>query len=413
MTIKALRLNTDLNDSTLILADGTIWSHAATLGNYVYEGRPMTIDREKVENFIRVFKAGYPRKVCVDYEHGSTNGATEAGQPVPSAGQVMELAGVFSADDFTGELKKTAEQLCAKLPEKRELGDSRNMGLWMRWRPTPRALRMINEREYTELSVTFFENYIDNKTGAGQGPALVAVALTNLPFLDEMLPVAASRGDGGSPTASGQEPSTMADNKPNMLQRLGAILGKPFVSEDAAADAAEAHISTLTRQRDEAVSFKAVAAEVGETDPAKAVEKVRELKKKAKDADDAVEASRKTAIQATADGILQKHENRLTPDTKKYFGAQLRAELEKGVEAGKTETEKVIGALPVITALSGRQSSADSGKDAPTDMDSRINERALSLLSENAELKSLNEKDPSKAFKRAISMARSELHAAK
>jgi hypothetical protein len=53
-----------------VLSDGTLWTHAATLGTRYKQGF-FTIDKATIENFIKVFKTGYPQKVCVDYEHSS------------------------------------------------------------------------------------------------------------------------------------------------------------------------------------------------------------------------------------------------------------------------------------------------------------------------------------------------------
>jgi hypothetical protein len=93
---------------SLVMADGTIWSHAATLGTR-FKGDAFSIDRDVVENFVKVFTSGYPRKVPVDYEHASTTDDPEvrklrAKGEVPKAGDVAELRGVFSAADFTGDL---------------------------------------------------------------------------------------------------------------------------------------------------------------------------------------------------------------------------------------------------------------------------------------------------------------------
>jgi hypothetical protein len=141
-----------------------------------------------------VFTNGYPKKVPVDYEHASTTDDPEvrklrAQGLVPKAGDVVELRGVFSSEDFTGDLKSAAEKLSAQA--QRPLDDPRNLGLWMRWKPTSRALNAIKAGEYTELSIAFDEDLPRNTDGAGQGPGLWAVALLNTPFLDDMLPVAA------------------------------------------------------------------------------------------------------------------------------------------------------------------------------------------------------------------------------
>src|SRR4051812_43542822 len=164
MPNKAIHLAVDLLFDAPVMSDGTLWSHAATLGTRI-KGSSFTIDHTTIDNFIRVFKTGYPQKIVVDYEHGTFNGATDAGQPVPAAGQVKELKGVYSATDLTGDLLATAKKLCEKVG--RPLDDPRNFGLWMRWLPTARALQMVTQREYTELSIAFFNDLPHNVTGEG------------------------------------------------------------------------------------------------------------------------------------------------------------------------------------------------------------------------------------------------------
>jgi phage I-like protein len=398
-------LTGELNPESVVRADGTMWSHAATLGTRI-KNTTFTIDRLTVENFVRVFTAGYPQKVPVDYDHGTTNGATDAGQPVPKAGDVLEMKGVYETKGFTGDLLEAVTKLGEKAG--RSLEDPRNLGLWIRWRPTPRALRMITDREYSEMSITFFDNLAHNVTGADQGPTIIAIALTNLPFLDDMLPVAANRNGGRETTTPPKEETRM--NK--FFNALSAAFGKPVGTEDEA----ESALATTLKQRDDQIvelrQHKAfsdvVAGEIGETDPIKAVAKIREMKQNVSTATADKERATLTANETARDAILAKHEKKLTVPLKAYFGEQLLSELKAGKKPGETETEKALAGLPDNISLT-RQSSTDTGNDAPTDRDSLINERANALMAERPELVKMAEKDEAKAFKRAIQLASSEI----
>ncbi|MDP9203649.1 MAG: phage protease, partial [Gemmatimonadota bacterium] len=363
---RPIRLAVDLQFDAPVLSDGSLWSHAATMGTRIKRSE-FTIDKSVIENFIQVFRTGYPQKICVDYEHGTMNGATDTGQPVPAAGQVMELKGVYAASDFSGDLKTAAEKIAAKVG--RSLDDPRNFGLWMRWRPTARALQMVTAREYTELSIAFAEDMEHNTTGAPQGPTILSVALTNTPFLDDMLPVAATRRDGDPPHDSLHMEHQIMPNA-TLLQRAAAFFGKAFSSEEEVQAAAEERINSLTRENDTLKPHKAfsdaVSSEVGESDPTKAATKIRELKAVAVAAQKAQEEEKEKAVGSEADKILLKHEKRLSPAQKDYFRPQLVTELKAGTKSGETKTEKVIESFPENKAL-GRTSASDGGKDAPTD----------------------------------------------
>jgi phage I-like protein len=399
----------DLMSDTVMLGDGTMWSHAATLGTRI-KGTAFTIDKATIENCIRVFRTGYPQKICVDYEHGTINGAADLGQPVPAAGQVKELKGVYAGADLTGELLATAKKLCEKVS--RPLDDPRNFGLWMRWLPTARALQMVTQREYTELSIVLFHDMEHNVTGEGQGPAIFSIALTNTPFLDDMLPVAASRDNDRGTSTDLDESRNRPMPVPQVLQRAAALFGRAFTTEDEVMSATEDRITTLTRENETLKPFKAyhdaVIVEVAEPDPAKAATKIRELKATATAAQTAKEEQTKKTHEAERDKILLKHEKRLTPAQKDYFGPQLMVELTAGVKPGETKTEKVIESFPENKAL-GRKSAADGGQDAPTDRDARIALRANELLENDPALKRMAEKDDYGAFKKALARASSEI----
>jgi hypothetical protein len=85
--------------------DGSIWSHAASLGTYV-KGSEFTIDRPLIENFVRVFASGYPRRCPSTTTTARRTARPEAARRCPKAGDVLELRGVFAPADFTGELKR-------------------------------------------------------------------------------------------------------------------------------------------------------------------------------------------------------------------------------------------------------------------------------------------------------------------
>lgn len=406
--LKPFRVFTgELNPESVVRTDGTMWSHAATLGTRV-KGASFTIDRATVENFVRVFTSGYPQKVPVDYDHGTVNGASDGKQPVPKAGDVLEMRGVFAETDLTGDLLEAATKLCAKCEGTRELSDPRNLGLWVRWRPTARALRMISDREYSEMSIAFQDDLPHNVTGVAQGPTIISVALTNLPFLDDMLPVAASRA-GGSPAEPGSE-----DNKKmsKFLNSLSALFGKPAATEEEAEAIVKAGVAErdteITQLRQHKSFSDVVSAEIGETDPAKAATKIRELKQQAVTAQTESESATKTANETARDAILTKHEKKLTVPLKAYFGEQLMTELKAGKKPGETETEKALVALPEQTSLT-RTSRTDTGADAPTDRDSMIEIRAQALMAERPDLVKLAEKDESAAYKKALRIASSEI----
>jgi phage I-like protein len=395
-----------LTTDSLVAADGTIWSHAATLGTR-FKGSEFTIDRATIENFVRVFTSGYPQKIPVDYEHGTTNGATTRGQPVPKAGDVLELRGVFAASDFAGELRTAAEKLAAKAD--RSLDDPKNFGLWMRWRPTKRALGMIQEGEYSELSIAFDEDFADNTTGKGQGPTLLAVALTNLPFLDDMLPVAASRDLGGSPAVIGQKEFTMS--KVTMLAAAAALFGKPVVDEEQAVTELTALQTELPKLRSYAAD---VGAELGETDPAKAVEKVKQLKASVTQYESAAAEAKKAATKAVVDSTLKEHESKFVPAMRPMLERELTREITEGKAAKDTDVVKALSAAPKL-GITERATGADDGSSsANTTDDVKLDAAAKELMQSDAEVKELYQsRGHSAAFSLALEKASAKLHLVK
>jgi hypothetical protein len=356
---------------SLVAADGTIWSHAATLGTR-FKGDTFTIDRPTVENFVTVFTSGYPKKVPVDYEHASTTDDPEvrklrAQGLVPKAGDVVELRGVFSSDDFTGDLKSAAEKLSAQAS--RPLDDPRNLGLWMRWKPTSRALNAIKAGEYTELSIAFDEDLPRNTDGAGQGPGLWAVALLNTPFLDD----------------------------------------KPVSTEDEAIAELTAHQTEMTELRALVPFRDVIVAEFSnEKDAAKIVGTIRELRASVAAADLAAKDAKTKELKATVDATMEKHKAKLTAPLRSLMAGQLTTELAAGKKLDETDTVKALESMKTLGIFT--QDAAGDIGGAATDDDVKIDVRANELLDTDPRLKALAARSGRhEAYKEAVVQAGREI----
>lgn len=389
-----------------VLADGTLWSHAAVLGARTKGGDQFTIGPAEVQNAVKVFTTGYPRKVPVDYEHGSTTNDPEirklrAAGGVPKAGDVVELKAVLSVEDFDGELKAVAEKLAKKAG--RELDDTRNLGLWMRWKPTARALQAVKNEEYTELSIAFEEDVPNNTDGKGQGFGLYAVALLNRPFLDEMLPVAASRDTDPPP---GIKPASREGTMKSLVHitALAALAGATVTSDEEAVTELP---KILPRIKQGFEFTSVVAAEFGgETDPAKVVKTVRELRAENQTLKAAAETAKKDAAKATAEATIKQYEKAISSaPLREMFLRQLTGELEAGKKLDETETLKTIKSLPDAANL-GRSAGVDVEGEGAADRDTQIERTAQELMASDATLKAMvNSGNRYEAYKQALSMA--------
>lgn len=387
---------------SIMLADGTLWSHAATLGTRTKES-PFTIDRATIDNFTRLFSSvpGF-RKVPVDYEHSTVNGATASGQPIPRAGTVLDLKGVYAASDFTGELRTAAEKLAKA--NGRTLDDSRNFGLWAQWKPTARALQYIQAGEITEMSIAFGDDMPDNVTGNPQGPGLISIALTNLPFLDDMLPVAASQAIN-TPDSRGENMTTPNTNS-RVLAAVAALVGTAVVSDDDAVTALSAHQPEVVRLR---TFSREIGEAIGEPDQAKALTKVKTLAADVTRYQSEAAAAKKAAIKTAVETYLTKHEKRFTVPVRKMFSAALTKELEDGKEGAKpedTETAKAVESLPE-TGITDQVSAGDKGDKAEDDV--KLDQKARELMQSNPKLKKLSENDEPAAYLEALVLAEREL----
>jgi phage I-like protein len=394
---------TAAGDGGALRPDGTLWSHAVTPGTYV-KGEEFEIGAAELTSFVANFNKGYPGKVPVDYEHGTTNGSTSMGMAVPKAGDVVEMHAVLSEADITPDIQASIDrtrQEWAALGYKRDINP---MGLWVRWRPTPKAHQMLKAREYTEMSIAFAMDYAHNATGEGQGPTIKAIALTNRPFVDSMASIAASAD------TTGAAPRQTEQRTMKLFSAFSARAGKPITTEDEAAVELTALGNRLTSAETDlaaANTFRdAIAAEFGgEKDPTKLVAQIRNLNGKVTELTSANAASRDKEISAVVELELQRHEKKLTVPTKKLFGDQLAAELKAGKTLADTDTVKALGSLPALNITDPQSTNASvDGKGITDDvaLASRITE-----LSANDPIIS-KVKDPNARLLQAVSKARAE-----
>lgn len=395
-----ISLATDAAAGGALRPDGTLWSHAVSPGTYIRDGS-FTIGDAELSSFVTNFNKGYPSKVPVDYEHGTTNGATAMGVAVPKAGDVLEMHAVLTEGDITPDIQASIDHSRAK---QKALGVNKPvdpLGLWVRWVPTPKALKMVKDGEYTEMSIAFSMEFADNK-GNIQGPTIKAIALCNRPFVQDMVSIAA--------TATDTEHRPMELSK--YFPTFSALIGKP-VTTDAEATTALTSLSeskaTTERELAAANSFRdVIAAEfAGEKDATKLVTAIRNLNtsvtKLTGERDEAVGKQ----LGAEVELHLRKYEKKLTAPAKDLYAKQLTANIKAGQKIGETDTDKVLASLPDIPGLEGQSTGADTGKGL-TD-DAAIQARVTELTEKDPRISKM--RDPNSRALAAVSQARQEFAA--
>lgn len=106
-----------------------------------------------------------PDRIPLDYNHGSLDANPEKSK---AAGWVKRI---FREESEDGQPRLMAE-----------------VGF------TEQARRHVGEGEFRYISPEFTFNRMNNQTGAQQGPTLLAAALTNRPFLSNMMPITLNEG---------------------------------------------------------------------------------------------------------------------------------------------------------------------------------------------------------------------------
>lgn len=399
-------------------SDGTLWSHAATLGDYVHGGSLFTLDAETVAHLVTNFRSGYPAKVPIDYEHETQTDAIERPNAFTlKAGQIVEVAAVLTLEQLQPEMKA---QLDVERARRQRIGLSREvdpLGLWVRWEPTQRALKMVKDREVTEMSVVIHFDYPHKNTGEGQGPTLLSVALTNTPFLDDMVPVAASRS-GGRPDSPAATPplETSHMNGTLLMSAVAALTGKPIVDESGAIAALnEASVSLRADAETGRKSRETLAlltAEIGVSEPAGAILKVRELRAKVDKAETDAKAARLAQVGSEVTAFLTKHEKRLSSvPLKKHFEDAITKELiaDPALRLEDAPSAKVVLTMGESRNLD-RKAPTDSGQNVNDAPDVMLAQRANELMESDAEVKAIFSRSGAKAaHRRAVIKAAREL----
>lgn len=144
----------------IALADSSqAWAQVLRVGKFshpVYGEFEVT--PEHLQSMVRNFKGGVrpkaPTKLVVDYNHGDQSGR--------AAGWIMDL-----------EVRNNSE-------------------LWAQVEWTEEAAEAIRRREYQFTSAEISWAYRDKESGEDRGPTLLAMAITNRPFVEGMQPLALS-----------------------------------------------------------------------------------------------------------------------------------------------------------------------------------------------------------------------------
>jgi hypothetical protein len=160
------------------------WQHVAREGDYLgYWGgeRPFSFGRDTLEEMVANFRAspayhagddgvGDTPVIAWDFNHASEAYEADGSMPVtgaPAQGWVVELE-VRSAADGSAQLWALTE-----------------------WLET--AAQYIKNNQYRWASVSVIRSAVDAETGAQIGAVLTSIAMTNTPFIEGMIPLAASK----------------------------------------------------------------------------------------------------------------------------------------------------------------------------------------------------------------------------
>lgn len=127
--------------------------------NHPWSGE-FKITRATLDDFVRNFDSGVRRvELAVDYGHAAF---------AEAAGWITSLSVNDNGDG------------------------SASLLMGVQW--TPKAAKMLRDREYRYLSAEFAERWTDEESGHTYNNVLFGAGLTNRPFVKDMAPVAASEG---------------------------------------------------------------------------------------------------------------------------------------------------------------------------------------------------------------------------
>lgn len=224
--------------------------------------------------------------------------------------------------------------------------------LWAEIDWTPQASEELKSREWRYFSPELSFDYLDNMKGTKHGAALTGGALTNVPVIKGMEPLAAS------------ENQTPLENKPMNLSEVTEKLAALGISLSEL-QAKASKVDQLTTQLSEAKSLVAST----EQKLSEATAKVTELSEK-------VATAEKASAKVKFDAVVEKgmREGKLT---KAFAEGPLKDVFEKN---GLEFAETMVNAMPkaMTTEMSGHGGSAQSeeGKPADVELSEKANELA-------------------------------------
>jgi hypothetical protein len=187
---------------------GPVWIQVAKAGAFRgHPSGPFELGAKQFDEIVRNFKATANQRVPVDYEHVSEADPTSGSIPTkgaPAQGWIVDL-------------------------------ENRGDTLWglVEWRPDARAY--IRDGAYRYLSPAIRFGAKDRDTGKPCGARLTSAALTNQPFLDGMMPLA----------ASDKTETNMATEDELLDKQMRAALS---LAEDCPAEEVEAKIKAMGYQ---------------------------------------------------------------------------------------------------------------------------------------------------------------------
>ncbi len=304
------------------LADSSqSWAQVLRVGHFSHPSYgEFEVTPESLQNMVANFTNGVrpipPTRLVVDYNHGDQNGR--------AAGWITAL-----------EVRNGSE-------------------LWARVEWTDEAAEAIRRREYQFTSAEFAWAYQDKGDGTDRGPTLLAMAITNRPFVEGMQPLALSEkvsqamSDSRAAKPPEAKPSTSGGKAPEeseMEQQLRQLLGL-----DEKTDVLEA-VKALKDNRTVVLS---------ERDTLKV--KLTEVSAERDDL-------KRQLGEASRDALLARYEGegKLTPAMREAWAAEMALNEPE-------RFSKLMGTLPVVVDLTERGS--DGGANAG---DAKLTEAEISL----------------------------------
>ena len=186
--------------------DGRTWLQGLTLGSYLHplHGK-ITITPQRVKNFVKNFYDKVRETdLDIDYDHKDFgNGA--------AAGWIVDVE------------------------------DRGTDGLWLNVEWTPKALQALHEREYRYFSPEFADSWKHPKSGIVFKDVLFGGAITNRPFLKDILPINLSE--------FGHEQQEEKDMDP-VLKKLADLLGLKLADDVSDEDAESAVAEAITKLKE-------------------------------------------------------------------------------------------------------------------------------------------------------------------